>query len=624
MRFGKNKWKCLKLTHMGIHGQAVLPDTIEDAWKWKQLSGLLDRITQGSFEEIQKRCMRLGHEYRRKTAEYAEKSAWYQLHERVDRNRELQGSLNEWKQAVRRIGKGTGKRAGRWKEQARESMKKCQNAVPAWIMPVGRALESFTPGQNCFDVVIIDEASQSDLSSLAILYMGKKLIIVGDEQQVSPMAVGLDTDREETLRQIYLPETFPHADSIYEKTSIYDFAELSFPTVMLLEHFRCVPEIIGFSNMLSYKNKIRPLRAADSSHLLPAVVSYRVPDGERTNKKTNPAEARSIVALMKACTEQKEYAGKTFGVISMLGDEQVRTLQQEIFRSFSRTEIESRKILAGNAANFQGDERDVIFLSMVDSGNIRGGALKMMGDGAYCKRYNVAVSRARDQLWVVHSLDPGNDLKPGDLRRRLIDYVIDPSSAQIRHEQIEKEAESPFEAEVAKFLSDKGYHIVQQWKVGAYRIDMVAVCGKKMIAIECDGERYHSTETQIRADMERQTILERLGWRFIRIRGSEYFRSPDRTMKRVVEQLSEYGIEPEQMETAFPDAAARDSELFRRVKSRAESILRQEAEHISPGENDPDIAFALNPMEITGQPEQQTIFGMDDFMSEEQQRIANI
>ena len=181
---------------------------------------------------------------------------------------------------------------------------------------------------------------------------------------------------------------------------------------MLREHFRCVPQIIGFSNMLSYDDQIKPLREAGSSILLPAVVNYRVADGCREDKrKVNPAEARAIVALMLGCMAQPEYAGKTFGVISLLGDDQVKVIQQEIERRIDAREIINRRILCGNASHFQGDERDVVFLSLVDSGS-GNGPLHLQGfgvDDATRKRYNVAASRARDQLWVVDSLDAAND-----------------------------------------------------------------------------------------------------------------------------------------------------------------------------------------------------------------------
>ena len=88
-------------------------------------------------------------------------------------------------------------------------------------------------------------------------------------------------------------------------------------------------------------------------------------------------------------------------------------------------------------------------------------------------------------------------------------------------------------------MAAAGYHIKQQWKVGAYRIDMVAIYKNQKIAIECDGEKYHSSDEQVRNDIERQSVLERLGWRFIRIRGSEYFRDKAETMKRVISELEE-------------------------------------------------------------------------------------
>lgn len=94
------------------------------------------------------------------------------------------------------------------------------------------------------------------------MYMGKKLIIVGDDKQVSPMAVGTDTDKMSALEQMYLKDKIPNSHLYNAKTSIYDIAATTFQPLMLREHFRCVPEIIGFSNMLSYDYKIKPLRDA--------------------------------------------------------------------------------------------------------------------------------------------------------------------------------------------------------------------------------------------------------------------------------------------------------------------------------------------------------------------------
>ena len=561
---------------VGIHGRVTVPDDIEDAWKWKQLCGIVDEITSNSFGELQKESTRLSKEYREITARYAEKSAWYHLLQRTEADINIKQALQGWKQTVKKIGKGTGKQAPALKAKARELMAKCQLAVPGWIMTINRALESLDPKINSFDIVIIDEASQSDISSLAILYMGKKLIIVGDDKQVSPMAIGIDVNKVINLQQMYIKDKIPNYHLYNAKTSIYDIAATTFQPLMLREHFRCVPEIIGFSNMLSYDHKIKPLRDASNSILLPAVVNYRVENGMRDGEnKKNLEEARSIVALMKACMEQPEYKDKTFGVISLLGDDQVKLIQSIIEQKIEPKEMIARDILCGNSANFQGDERDVIFLSVVDS-NDGTGPIHMMNfgpDDSNRKRYNVATSRAKDQLWVVDSIDPANDLKSGDIRKMLIEYSINPHAEEIKQAEVEKFAESPFEKDVAGYLVDRGYHIVQQWKVGAYRIDIVAVCGGKTVAIECDGERWHSGKEKIREDMERQTILERLGWTFIRIRGSEYYRDSEKTMKRVIDELSDYGIEPESINDIVPEG--RNTELLNRVKRRASIILSE-------------------------------------------------
>ncbi len=566
-------WAAAIQNRVGIHGDSCVPDGIQDAWKWKQLSAEVDDIINLPYHKLQEESVRLSKKYREVTACYAEKCAWFYLLSRTEGNVSMRQALEGWKQTIKKIGKGTGKNAPSLRAKARQLMHTCQQAVPCWIMPIGRALESLNTQTNKFDIVIIDEASQSDVSALAILYMGKKLIIVGDDKQVSPMAVGVETDKLNALQSMYIQGIIPNAHLYDGKTSIYDIAKTTFQPLMLREHFRCMPEIIGFSNLLSYDGKIKPLRDASDSRLLPAMVNYRVQDGKRLDNKTNPREAETIIALIKACIEQPEYAGKTFGVISLLGNEQVEVIQKMMEVHIDKKELTRRNILCGNASNFQGDERDVIFLSLVDSGNGKGPIrLQNFGvDDAIRKRYNVAVSRARDQLWVVDSIDSASDLKPGDIRKTLIDYSINPKAAEIRHSQIEKRAESPFEASVAKALSDRGYHLVQQWEVGAYRLDMVSVCGKKTVAIECDGEYYHSGEEKIREDMERQTILERLGWRFIRIRGSEYFRNPEKTIERVLENLTSLGIMPE--DTSLETNARDESDLLKRVKIRAAQIL---------------------------------------------------
>jgi very-short-patch-repair endonuclease len=237
-------------------------------------------------------------------------------------------------------------------------------------------------------------------------------------------------------------------------------------------------------------------------------------------------------------------------------------------------EYRKREILCGNSANFQGDERDIIFLSMVDT-NDGNGPLRLNGygtDNLYKKRYNVAVSRAKDQIWLIHSIDSENDLKMGDIRKELLDYFKNPNSKDNEYNLNVVKAESEFEKRVMRYLIDKGYKIIPQWEVGAYRIDMVAVYKDKKVAIECDGEKWHG-EDKFEEDMNRQAILERLGWRFIRIRGSEFFKDELGTMGTVYKKLNDMEIFCDDSEVAIEYSPS--YELKDRVVARGEEILRE-------------------------------------------------
>ena len=550
----------------GAHGATSVPQGIEQAWKYKQCQAIVEYANSANSSNPHKEISELGKRYRNITAKLAGKMAWLKIHRDLESNTELTVALNGWKQTVARIGKGTGKNASRHRSEARALMAKCQGAVPAWIMPIGQALDSFDPANNLFDIVIIDEASQADMTALAITYLAKKVIVVGDDKQVSPLSVGAKESTAEGLAASYIEgKGIPNAHLYRARYSLYEIAQQGFSPIMLTEHFRCVPDIIGFSNGLSYGGKIKALRDADAGGLMPALVPFRVESGMRSGKaKINQQEAKAAVAIIRACLEQPEYENKTFGVLSLLGEEQADLIRNELLKEMDLAEFEKHEIICGNAAGFQGDERDVMILSMVDS-NESETPLRFMGagsDDAYKKRYNVAASRAKDQMWLVYSLDPARDLKSGDLRRQLIEYMLDPHTFDAQIEEAQEKAESDFELQVCTELSKRGCQYEQQKEVGSYRIDIVVQSDHHNVAIECDGDRWHSTEGQIIADMERQTILERVGWDFIRIRGSEFYSDRDATMDRVVAELAIYDIKPGQR---LPTVARDTSELLERV-----------------------------------------------------------
>jgi very-short-patch-repair endonuclease len=231
-------------------------------------------------------------------------------------------------------------------------------------------------------------------------------------------------------------------------------------------------------------------------------------------------------------------------------------------------------LLCGNAAQFQGDERDVIFLSMVD-GPPEDGQLPLRDAGpkdVYKKRYNVAVSRARNQLWLVHSLDPDAHLKSGDLRRRLIMHSRDPQALVREIEEQGRGTESEFEKLVLARLCAAGYRVRTQWPVGAYRIGLVVEGETRRLAVECDGERWH-TPDQLHRDLERQAILERLGWIFVRIRGSVFFRDADAAMAPVFAKLGHLAIEP--CASTSRHESGSSVAAVERIRRRAEALRRE-------------------------------------------------
>jgi very-short-patch-repair endonuclease/cellulose biosynthesis protein BcsQ len=530
---------------LDVHGESKPPGDPEAAWTWRQLYDELLRRGHASVQELQTRLReRMEHLYR-VTAELVERRAWaYRLEKTTH---EQQQALVGWFNTIRRLGKGTGRQAPRLRAEAARLIAKAKEAVPVWIMPLARVVEQFDPRTTRFDVVIIDEASQCDILGLIALYLGRQVVVVGDHEQVSPEGVGQELDRIRSLQEEYL-QGIPNWHLYDGRRSIYDIAREAFGgSIMLVEHFRCVPEIIQFSNKLCYQGRIRPVRDSSRVSLKPPVVPHRV-RGVSFNRR-NEAEALAIASLVVAMMRHPAYEGKTIGVISMVGDDQARYIEQLLqrFRVKDPREFERRRFLCGNPAHFQGDERDVVLISLVDGPEGPGKPLPMRNDDRFKQRFNVAASRARDQLWVVYSLDPAADLKKGDLRRELIEYALqifrDPKAIQRMQEEVER-TESPFEREVFEWLVRTGYRVRTQWPASGYRIDLVVESSQGRVAIECDGDRWHPLE-KIREDLERQADLERQGWRFIRIRGSEFYRDREGTMQRVRSELERMGIQPE-------------------------------------------------------------------------------
>ena len=185
--------------------------------------------------------------------------------------------------------------------------------------------------------------------------------------------------------------------------SIYDLARVIFAgsSVMLREHFRCVPAIIEYSNREFYEGDIKPLRLPHASERLdPPLVDVFVKGGCRDGD-VNAAEARAIVDEIEFILAVPAMTGRSIGVVTLLGTKQAAHIHELVSRRVSPVDIISRRISVGPPSVFQGRERDIMLLSMVLGPGDRGAANR----SDMQQRFNVALSRSRDRMYLFRSVE---------------------------------------------------------------------------------------------------------------------------------------------------------------------------------------------------------------------------
>jgi very-short-patch-repair endonuclease len=450
-----------------------------------------------------------------------------------------------------------------------------------------RVAETMRPGVDMFDVAIIDEASQSGPEALLLTYLAKRLVVVGDSKQIAPDFIGIDRANVEELRRLHL-KGIPHSDALGADGSFFDLAEIRYQgRVVLQEHFRCMPEIIQFSNNLCYAAQpLIPLRQYTAERLEPVVEAVHVSGGYREGSSSNAInrpEASAIVDRITEMTNDPAYKGKSIGVIALLGNTQPRLIEQMLLEQIGPETMEEFSIVCGNSYAFQGDERDVMFLSMV-SAVTEGHRIGARTKAADERRFNVAASRARDQLVLYHSVTL-NDLSSNCLQSRLLEYcmapAIDPlTSDEVSIEHLKELArtvrrgdtkppepfDSWFEVDVYIRICDGGFRVIPQLEFNGYRIDLVVDGMRGRLAVECDGDYWHGP-AQYQNDAARQRTLERCGWNFWRVRGSTFYMDPDAAMEDLWKELDLLGISTGQSEKVEFDATSSMPEISERTRS---------------------------------------------------------
>jgi very-short-patch-repair endonuclease len=514
------------------------------AWQWRQAQTWFEETVGGvDTAALGRRAERCREQIRRLTGELVVGSAWLSVARTLDDQKKA--ALADWTAALRKIGKGTGKSAGHWQAVAQRAMAEAVTAVPVWVMSIDRALEQFGGGEQIFDVVIVDEASQADIFALPVLTLAKRAVVVGDDQQIGPQLVGMPSDRVRALIDTHL-DGVPSAEHFDTESSLYDHAVRRSPErILLTEHFRCVPAIISFSSEHYYDGKIQPLRADLGGVPGAPVNAVYVPGGLREqlaeHGEVNVAEAEALVTRLAGIVADPAYAGRTLGVVSLLsGSGQAAYLQHRIREEIGAEEMERRELRVGDPYTFQGDERDVVLISMVVAG--APGEIGAFTKRDFHRRINVAASRGRDQMWLFHSVRP-SALVADDARALLLSWYERPPAAQPTGDPLAL-CDNDFQRAVLRALHERGLRPVPQFRIGDFRIDFVlAAPDGRRLAVECDGDPYHGDG--FAQALRRQAILERVGnCTFVRLRASAFHRDPEAAMAPVWERASELGLTP--------------------------------------------------------------------------------
>ncbi|WP_298360100.1 AAA domain-containing protein [Runella sp.] len=513
-------------------------DLLPKAIYWQVANSEFKKFLSQSEAELYENLKQEEKQIRDVTAKLAADKAWIEVLGRIDND--LSRKLTLWAMAMNKA-HGKGKKALQNRKAAQALMTDCQQSVPCWIMPLPKLVETLQPEAAIYDYVIVDEASQLGPDAMFLMYLAKNIIIVGDDKQTAPQYVGVENDKVQDLINQYL-KNIPYNSFFNIDYSFFDHANAfcSGQKVVLREHFRCMPEIIEFCNRHFYQSAgigLHPLKQYDDNRLEPLKTVF-VKGGYiegQTNTIRNKPEADELVETIQACLNDKRYAGKTFGIIALQGQAQAQIINQKLLTVLDSQEFEKRKIICGDAKSFQGDERDIMFLSLVTATNHNRRALTT---SEFERMFNVAVSRAVEQVWLFHSIQLEDLTNHDDLRYKLLSYFQNPLQPSItiskEIEGIPRPFDSQFEVDVYNEIVKREYTVTPQYSVSHYRIDLVVILPNGVkIAVECDGDKYHSTPEQIANDIARQKILERAGWQFFRVRGGDFYYNQEKALEQL-------------------------------------------------------------------------------------------
>lgn len=447
-----------------------------------------------------------------------------------------------------------------------------QSLKPCLMMGPQAVAQFLPPGLFHFDLVVMDEASQMrPEDALGAIARGEQIVVVGDPKQLGPTSF-FDTQSDDDDDDIdeaaamqaqtekeamESAEVLPLGASVLQKSeSILLAAARRFPTRMLRWHYRSrYPELIAFSNQEFYGGDLIlfPHPGSDDG---PHGLNFCGVDHGIYSGRTNAKEAIAIVTAVRSHAADAPEKSLLVATMNQPQRELIDTLLQEAEKddpslaSFRKRHDGTLEPFAvKNLENVQGDERDVVFISVTYGPDAAGalqqnfGPINKLGGE---RRLNVLFTRAKDRLDVFCSFDPTrlhvNEESPRGLMvlRDFLRYAKERTLAGGRFAN--REPDSDFEIEVAARLRGHGLEVHPQVGVAGYFLDMAVVHpdrpGCYLLAIECDGATYHSAKSARDRDRLRQGVLEGLGWSFHRIWSTDWFRNPRGEAERVHSKIA--------------------------------------------------------------------------------------
>ncbi|MSO87061.1 MAG: hypothetical protein EXQ71_06025 [Acidimicrobiia bacterium] len=278
-----------------------------------------------------------------------------------------------------------------------------------------------TPG--LFDLVIIDEASQSDIASaLPLLFRAKRAMIVGDPNQLTHIA-NLGASADAHLAKKHGLDEHEHGRYSYRDTSLYGLAasRLNGEPVFLNRHFRSHPDVIGFSNEVFYGDRLRVETNPDRFLPGPAFqwhdVEGRFEPGPGGRSAKNFPEAEAVLELLGVLLDELSGTDKTVGIVTPFAP------QRDLLRELKDDRFEEQ-VTIDTAHGFQGDERDVMIFSPTVTKGVPPGVARFAGNP---NLLNVALTRARARTIVVG--DQAFARESETLLSRLVSYADRVASA---------------------------------------------------------------------------------------------------------------------------------------------------------------------------------------------------